>query len=125
MAVDSANTVGYSDVAVAAGKFCIIGTQFTQVGAVNISIADLVQGDFAPATYTTRTTAAPQILVLNADGETYMTYYYIDDAEDDDENEVTGWANNRGDLVETAIGVGKGFWLKLPTAGTVTATFTL
>ena len=56
--IESANTVGYSDVSVAAGKFIIIGTQFTQVGAVNIPMSELIQGDFAPGTYSTRTTAA-------------------------------------------------------------------
>ena len=117
MAVESANTVGYTDVSVAAGKFFMVGTQFTQVGAQNIPIGELIQGDFAPATYKTRMTAAPQIQILNANGTTYTTYYYIDDAEDDDENEVTGWSTAGGDLV-TAVNLNPGdaVWFKAITA---------
>ena len=115
--VESANTVGYSDVSVAAGTFIMIGAQFTKVGAQNIPIGDLIQGDFAPATYSKRLTEAPQIQILNAAGTGYTTYYYLSDAEDDEENEVLGWADGVGDLVTTInLNPGDAVWFKAITA---------
>ena len=84
----------------------------------------------APASYSTRTTAAPQIKVWdptagNGAGN-YSTYYFISDAYDEPaDEEITAWADENGDLTTDTIPVGRGFWLILPSghAG-VKATFT-
>jgi len=80
-----------------------------------------------PATYKTRTTAAPQIKVWNPATGIYTTFYYIDDCEDpeDDENEITAWSTGTGEYPTTTIPAGQGFWLILPSAYTgAKATFT-
>ena len=78
----------------------------------------------APATYKTRTTAAPQIKVWdptygNGAGA-YTTYYYINDCEDpeDEDEEITAWATNRGEYPTMTVAAGQGFWLILPSTYT-------
>ena len=77
------------------------------------------QTPLAPATYATRTTAAPTIKVWdptagNGAGN-YITYYYINDAYDEEnDEEITAWANRNGDFCEVSVAVGQGFWLILP-----------
>lgn len=70
----------------------------------------------APATYKTRTTAAPQIKVWNPASGIYTTYYYINDCEDpeDEDEEITAWSTGTGEYPTTTIAAGQGFWLILP-----------
>ena len=77
----------------------------------------------APATYKTRTTAAPQIKVWDPTVGTgvYTTYYYISDCEDpeDEDEEITAWATNKGEYPSgVTIPAGQGFWLALPSTYT-------
>ncbi len=66
-------------------------------------------------------TDAAQIQVRNAANTGYNLYFYISDAIDANDNEVEGWANGNGDLAGSgAIPVGAGFWVKSPTAGSIT-----
>ena len=54
---------------------------------------------------------ASQIQVPN--GGAYTTYYYLNDAYDEaTDQEVPGWANGSGDLVDVEIPAGQGFWTK-------------
>ncbi len=114
LAVESANIVGYTEVSVAAGNFCMIGAQFTGVGQSTIAMGDLIQGDFAAALYKNRASQAPQVQILDASGSGYATYYYLSDAYDEDaDDDVEGWANASGDLV-TAVTLkpGDSVWFK-------------
>ena len=66
---------------------------------------------------------APMIQVLQANGEGYDFYYYVNDADDGNGNyTATGWINDLGFNVgaEDALNLSKGFWFKSVTAGSVT-----
>ncbi len=70
--------------------------------------------------FDTMETNAPQIQALNAAATGYNMFYYISDALDGND-EVEGWADGNGDLaVGGAIPVGDGFWIKAPSAGSIT-----
>ena len=119
LAVDSANVVGYTEVSVAAGKFYMVGAQFTAVGeATTIPMSELIKGDFVASAYKQRITQAPQIQILNADGKTYATYYYLTDAYDEaNDDDVLGWANASGDLATSVVlNPGDSVWFKAITA---------
>ena len=70
--------------------------------------------------YSSRATSAAQIQVRN--GNTYNIYYYLSDAYDEDaDEELEGWADAGGDLATSdAIAPGAGFWIKSPSAGSIT-----
>jgi hypothetical protein len=120
--VTSANTVGYTTKTIAADTFYLCGIQFEEVGNGTgaIKLDDLVSmSGISAGKYDTMESVAAQIQVRN--GNVYVPYYYISDAYDSKGAEVTGWANGVGDLVEgDAIPVGAGFWVKSPTAGSIT-----
>ncbi len=81
----------------------------------NVTVSGIVA-----STFDNMNSDAAQIQVLNASGSGYNRYYYISDAYDANENEVEGWSDGNGDLAEGGvIPVGAGFWLKSPTAGTI------
>ena len=122
--IESANTVGYSTQAVQGDKLYCIGLQFSDVGATDLaSIANLATSGITPGTYDTMATEAPCIMIYN--GIAYDYYYYISDAYDANNNEVTAWANDGGDVATDLKAIGTGCWLRIPagkaTAGTVTA----
>ena len=120
--VESANVVGYTEVSVAAGKFYMVGAQFTSVGeATTIPMSELVKGNYAASAYSQRITQAPQIQILNADGKTYATYYYLTDAYDEEnDDDVLGWADVRGDLITSVVlHPGDSVWFKAIAATTL------
>ena len=120
----SATTAGYT---MLANPFPVA----TDINTVTWKAADGVSA-LAPATYKTRTTAAPQIKVWDPTAGNgiggYTTYYYIDDCEDpeDEDEEITAWSTNKGEYPEGAsVQAGQGFWLILPSGYTgAKATFT-
>ena len=116
-AVESANIVGYTEQSVASDTYYMVGVQFGQVGGevAAISFNDLIQmSGVSAVSYFDMETDAAQILVNTATG--YDFYYYISDAYDTDGNEVEGWADGEGNLVETADkNLGDGFWFKTAT----------
>ncbi len=118
----SATTPGYTMVA---NPF----PQATDLNTVEWYAAD-GKTPLAPATYDTQSTAAPTIKVWDAAAGNgigaYLTYYYISDAYDEDnDEEVTAWADRNGDVADISIPAGQGFWLILPSGHTgVKATFT-
>jgi hypothetical protein len=65
-------------------------------------------------------TDAPCIMIYDGAGG-YEYYYYISDAFDADENEVTAWADPYGNAVTGEIAeAGEAFWARSATAGTLT-----
>ena len=128
--ITSANTVGYTSKAVAAGKYYLIGTQFDKAGttaAGSIDMNDLIKlsAELAPGLYDDDFATAPQIQVLNAAGTGYKMYYYISDGTDDNDDELgyNAWCDVDGyELTEAAkLELGKGFWFYSPVAaGTIT-----
>ena len=123
----SANIVGYSTKSIDAGKYYLIGVQFNKTGADagSISMDDLISlpATVAPGTYDADFAGAPEILVLNAAGG-YNKFYYISDATDDNDVPLgyNCWADMDGYELKPAdkLALGKGFWFKSATAGTIT-----
>ena len=127
--VESANTVGFTTKTIAADTFYLCGIQFEEVGNGTgaIKLDDLISMSGIQASgYSSMEANAAQIQILNASGSGYNKYYYISDAYDSGGSEVTGWADGNGDLAESAINIGKGFWFKAPAAAiSGTASLTL
>lgn len=127
--IESANTVGYASKAVEAGKYYLIGVQYNDAASVtkgSIDMNDLIglSSTITPGTYDSSFAGAPELLVLNAAGTGYDMYYYISDATDDNDDPLgyDCWADTDGyELKDTdKLVMGKGFWFKSMTAGTIT-----
>ena len=125
--ISSANTVGYSSQEVKAGQFYMVAVQFADVQASSdvANFNSFISTTCAPGEYGDGTDFtfgnAPQIQVLNADGQTYTMYYYISDAYDSNDEPVSGncWADDIGYIVTgTQVPVGQSFWVKSASAGT-------
>ncbi len=124
--VSSANTVGYSGYAVNAGRFYMVGVQFSDCGVAaetadfntffKTTCAPGAYGDGGDSTYGN----APMIQVLKPNGTGYYYYYYLSDGDDGLMSyNLTGWCDELGNLVnDTQVGVGAAFWIKSETAGT-------
>ena len=108
LAVDSANVVGYQQYSLNAGQFYMIGVQFGTVGtAAGIPMKDLVTGSVPYGT---------QIQILQANGQAYDIYTYIQEGWDDNlgtEGDFgPGWADGSDNIVHTGIvPVGQGCWV--------------
>ena len=118
--VESANTVGYTTQAIAADTYYMIGTQFETVGgsAETISFDDLISMTGVSAcSYDDQEDSAAEIDVLSGGG--YVSFYYINDAYDADDNDVGHdcWAKDGYECTAAnAQTLGNGFWLKVPAA---------
>ena len=108
----------------------MVAVQFADVGA-NADVANFnsfIRTTCAPGEYgdgmDTTMKNAPQIQVLNANGQTYTMYYYISDAYDENDEPVSGncWADDGGYKVTASdvLALSKGFWFKAMAAGTIT-----
>ncbi len=103
-------------VAFAANTFVLGANPFPAA----VDFADVTVSGITAVGYDDMETDAAQIQVRNASGTGYNTFYYISDAYSGND-EVTGWADGAGDLAEgDSISVGAGFWVKSPTAGSIT-----
>ena len=123
LAIESANTVGYSTKEAAQGVFIILGAQFENVdGATKINgLISGVEGVSYDDNNVFRTTAA-QIQVPNPSGG-YFTYYYLTDGWYDDNGKdgyKAGWCNGDGVLVDTELTPAVALWLR-STPGNATA----
>ena len=129
--IESANTVGYTSMDVAAGRYYLVGTQFDKAGttsAGSIDMNDLIKlsPTLAPGLYSNDFATAPQISVLNAAGG-YTTYYYISDGTDDNDVDLgaNAWCDVDGyELSGSQIDAGVSFWIYSPTT-TGSVTFSL
>ena len=114
--LESANIVGYvTSPKIAANKVSLGTTPFSATGSDMVKIQDMVVPSVAAVPYKDRSTKALQLQVWNGTG--YDVYFYLSDAyiEETDE-EVTGWANGKGDYTFAEIAPGTGYWYKYPTA---------
>ena len=113
--IESANTVGYNTVSVAANTWYMAGVQFTDTATgTGISLQDFVKGDFEGKVFWDDEMAiAPMVQIYGASG--YTAYYYFVDAADGSD-EVTAWANGDGDAVDVTLTPGQALWFKNPTA---------
>ena len=125
--IESANTVGYASKAVTAGTYYLIGVQFNDAASAtkgSISMNSLIglSSEITPGTYASDFADTPEILVLKASGG-YEKYYYISDATDDNDDELgyDCWADSDGYELKVAdnLVLGKGFWFKSHTSGTL------
>ncbi len=122
--VESANTVGYTTIAAAQGKFIITSAQLENVGEGTRAVNDLVEGVtgvYYDDNNLFKTTAA-QVQIPAAVG--YNTYYYLEDGWYSDNGKDAykpGWCDSEGGLVDAEVTPGVAFWLKsVPGAATVT-----
>ena len=114
--LESANIVGYvTSPKIAANKVSLGTTPFSSTGSDMIKIQDMVVPSVAAVPYKDRNTKALQLQVWNGTG--YDLYYYLSDAYvEDNDSEVTGWADRNGDFADVEIAPGTGYWYKYPTA---------
>ena len=128
MAVESANTVGYTTQAITADQWYMVGIQFQEVGSATaaININDLIQLSGVTACgWSNKDTDAPQIQYF--DGEGYVLYYYINNGRNADRTPVGHdcWVSG-GYIVTDEKPLGEGFWLKFPAASVgANASFTV
>ena len=112
-AVESA-TVGYEQIALAANTWYLAGVQFEAAGGSELSIQDAIKGDFVA----TGDGLGAQIQVWN--GVKLTPYYYWDMAIDGEDIVENVWGDVNMDMTHGSIVAGAGFWLKSPTAVTIT-----
>jgi len=115
-AVESANVVGYVQrkTDVGANRFTMVTMPFTGVSDDVISIQDVITPVGVEAcSEADSLTDAAQLQVWT--GTDYQLYYYINDGFDDDNDDLTGWAD-AGEIVYTKYAPGTGFWFRYPKA---------
>lgn len=123
MAVESANTVGYTTTSVPQGTYYMLGLQYEKVGGGAIPVQDLVKGTFTGVNYDSASAfmqTAPKLQVWTPSG--YNMYYYLNDAYDldlDDGTTYEGWADGYGNFVTDNFPIGYGFWFNPTSAVTV------
>ncbi len=113
MAVESANTVGYTTVPVSSGKWYMLAPQFETIGAEATATANLlsimtVEGITAE-TWANRNSAS-QIQVFNPANSAYTVYYYTTN------QGATGWRRNPTVATDIPVPYGAGVWLEVVTA---------
>ena len=131
MAIESANTVGFTTADVPKGEFGQLAVQFEKTGGGNAKVGELFQGtitgvaaDFDANWNVTSESldAAPQIQVWT--GSEYLKYYYFSNAWDQSLNdgqggETAAWADGLfGAVVNDTLAPGQAVWVKATTANT-------
>ena len=129
MAIESANTVGFTTADVPKGEFGQLAIQFEKTGGGNATVDELFKGTLTgvvaefDANYEVTSDsldAAPQIQVWT--GSEYQKYYYFSNAWDQSLNdgqggEVAAWADGLFGLVATdRLAPGQAAWVKATTA---------
>ena len=125
--VTSANIVGYAKKGLFANKFAQVGAQFQNIKDGTLLLDETISGlpgvDFDDKSVWK--TTAPQIQIVQADGNP-LVYYYINDGWYDngtkDGDTKPGWVDGRGDIAEVVIAAQSGFWLWAKT-GAFTITY--
>lgn len=121
----SSDIVGYATQNIAGGKLNCVSLQFADVASLTeaASFAGISTSGLTAGVYDTMNTDAPCIMIFDGVSN-YDYYYYISDAYDAEGNEVTGWADPNGDIVNLTTSLGTGLWLRIPTGTCETGTFT-
>ena len=129
MAIESANTVGYTTADVPKGEFGQLAVQFEKTGGGNATVDQLFKGtitgveaEFDSNWEVTSESqqAAPQIQVWTGSG--YKYYYYFSNAFDPSLNngqggEIAAWADGNFGVVATdTLAPGQAAWMKATTA---------
>ena len=111
--IESANVVGYAARGAAAlekGKFTMVTPNFCDIGSDTIKIATICTPTGVEAcSYDDMRTDGAEIQVWT--GASYKMYYYINDAFDDENEDLTGWADE-GEIVDAVVAPGNGFWFR-------------
>ena len=131
MAIESANTVGFTTADVPKGEFGQLAVQFEKTGGGNATVDQLFKGEITgvaadfDANWNVTSESkqkAAQIQVWT--GSEYNFYYYFSNAWDpslDNGNggEVTAWADGLiGEVATDTLAPGQAAWLKATTANT-------
>ena len=115
-ATTAPTVVGYAKKGLFANKFAQVGAQFQNIKDGTLLLDETISGlpgvDFDDKSVWK--TTAPQIQIVQADGNP-LVYYYINDGWYDngtkDGDTKPGWVDGRGDIVDLTITPGAGFWL--------------
>ncbi len=115
--IESENTVGYLNQGTLPVGYTMVASQFIVPGTTStVDLLAYMNGTFTPGTYATRFTACPMIKIYK-EGDGYTTFYYMEDAVNSKDEDVTGWADGNGDLAEEIlISPGDAVWVSLPNA---------
>ena len=131
MAIESANTVGFTTADVPKGEFGQLAIQFEKTGGGNATVDQLFKGEitgveaeFDANWYVTSESQqrASQIQIWT--GSEYKIYYYFSNAWDQSLNdgqggETAGWADGLfGAIATDTIAPGQAAWVKATTANT-------
>ena len=129
MAIESANTVGFTTADVPKGEFGQLAVQFEKTGGGNATVDQLFKGEITgvaadfDSNYEVTTESkqsAAQIQVWT--GSEYNLYYYFSNAwdptlNDGEGGEVTAWADgNFGEVATDTLAPGQSAWVKATTA---------
>ena len=94
----------------AKSKFTFVSPSFLTVGTDTVRIKDIVAPiGVEPCSYDVQESEGAELQVWNGGG--YDLYYYINDAFDDDNDDLTGWANEQ-EITDATIAPGSGFWYR-------------
>ncbi len=127
LAVESANTVGYTTIELVPDPFYMCAVQFEGVGdGANLTVNDLITTKNIDAVTRANRNDGAQLQVFN--GTSYTLYYYISDGKTAAGANIgaPAWCNAAGRAPATGETLGNGFWVKVPTAvanGTPSVTF--
>jgi len=106
--------VGYasrSGAALGKGKFTMVTPNFCDIGSDTIKIATICTPvNVEACSYDDVDTDGAELQVWN--GATYDMYYYINDAFDDENDGLTGWAKDGEIATTVGTDVTYGFWIR-------------
>ena len=120
MAIESANTVGYTTQAwMNKGTYYMMGMQFETTTGGSVKLNDIDFGDMTGPFYDSGNqfrTTAPQVQLAFADSEGTTTYFYL--ADGNATFDGPGWTDNVGNPVNPDVSAALGFWYRNTTSDT-------
>lgn len=131
MAIESSNIVGYTTKAVKGDMYYLVSAPFLSVGSTSqeVSIEKVFNVEGIPAVaYDDKDDSGAELMFRDPDTGVYTSYFYISDALDEDDNEVTAWADADEGIAlsgNALLKLGRGFWLHTPATVDATATITV
>ena len=129
--IESSNTVGYTTKAVKEDMYYLVSAPFLSVGSSSqeVSLEQVFSVEGIPAVaYDDKDDSGAEIMFRDPDTGVYTSYFYISDALDEDNNEVTAWADADEGIAlsgNALLKLGRGFWLHTPPTVDAAASITV
>ena len=118
MAIESANTVGYTTQAwMNKGTYYMMGMQFETTTGGSVKLNDIDFGDMTGPLYDTGNqfrTTAPQVQLAFADSEGVTAYYFL--ADGNATYDGPGWTDLNGTAANPDVSAALGFWYRNTTS---------